>query len=872
MILLGDVIPERAKLPESSPDNMSHVLSRYREYLRSYYSINSVASDDKLSIAPCSQFISLALVKKEGAPDAFSRSTFHSGVDEIIASKTPLEMDALVTPDSRFVLVEGPPGIGKSTLCWELCRQWDTLKSLQHYKIVLQLKLRERRVQNATEINDLFYHKDKKLCQGVVDEVLECEGEGVLLILDGFDEMPKCDKDSLIMELIGGTCLPKAARLVTSRPSALHRKGIFPRDHRNVEILGFTDERKVEFAGVAFKSEPDVFAHFKDFIFSNPIINSLMYIPINCAIITQVYKDIKRSVKLMPKTMTQLYTTLVLVLIRRHMIEKGKWDEDSGIPMSLDRLPEKILSDLEKMSELAYRGLVKEETQLVFTDSDVGKDFQHLGLLSEAREMYVCEGAKSSYSFHHLSIQEFLAAWHIARNSIAPKYYELPHLRTVMKFVAGFCCGFPRKWWLMRQGTELMVHCLYEAQNLNGCVIPSELVFSPTNPLDMYAFGYVLALASTQWVLHLREYLDVSQLVNSCMDSGKPLGHISGLAITVVDSPSCLSKLEELPICLCEQIIELYFQYNIIFNKSSCSTKWMSLLHNLHALHISGTSLLEDKSLLYQTIESYSKLKELEVLFDEIPSIAESKLLSESIASSHTLERLSLMFFEPSILPCGLVESALSCSTLKTISTNIPFLTFADRVSPNLESITFRCLEKNPSRAVFDCLCCIADLCKMPSMRSLKVTESCVPFPDFWVILNHSLHCNSSFTDFNIHYLPLIPTFSITLRPRLPTFLKPLRPQHPTFLKTLRPRHPSLFLRNRSKSLSDLSTACGASRLENLSYEVDGRNGMKSRRWQSCPDLQQLQFMHNMHPLLCNALGIYRLHLTNICNLINFLY
>ena len=156
------------------------VISRYREYLKSCYENHSILHDDKLSIAPCSQFINLALVKKEepSKNDPFSKSTFHGSVDEIVASKTPLEMDGLVTPDSRFVLVEGPPGVGKSTLCSQLCRKWDSLKSLQNYKIVLQLKLRERRVQNATELSEIFLHRDKKLCQSMVDEVLEYEGEG----------------------------------------------------------------------------------------------------------------------------------------------------------------------------------------------------------------------------------------------------------------------------------------------------------------------------------------------------------------------------------------------------------------------------------------------------------------------------------------------------------------------------------------------------------------------------------------------------------------------------------------------------------------------------------------------------------------------
>ena len=133
--------------------------------------------DDKLSIALCSQFINFALVKQDGQINSFTKSTLHGGVDEINKSKIPVGIDAIVTSDSQFVLVEGPPGIGKSTLCWELCRQWDTLKSLQDYKIVLQLKLRERRVQNASSLQEIFYHDNKELSQSVVKEVFSSEGE-----------------------------------------------------------------------------------------------------------------------------------------------------------------------------------------------------------------------------------------------------------------------------------------------------------------------------------------------------------------------------------------------------------------------------------------------------------------------------------------------------------------------------------------------------------------------------------------------------------------------------------------------------------------------------------------------------------------------
>ena len=209
-----------------------------------------------------------------------------------------------------------------------------------------------------------------------------------------------------------GEYLPKATRLVTSRPSALHNKDKhFPREHKHVEILGFTDERKVKFAESAFKSEPAVAEHFKAFILSNPVINSLMYIPVNCAILAKVYKGMRRDVKLIPKTMTQLYIVLVSVLIKRDMIKIGKWDEDTQVP-SFEQLPEKV-PELKRVCRLAYESLFKEEVQLEFTDSDTGEDFQHLGLLKEIKERDLM-GVRILYSFLHLSIQEFLAACHVS--------------------------------------------------------------------------------------------------------------------------------------------------------------------------------------------------------------------------------------------------------------------------------------------------------------------------------------------------------------------------------------------------------------------------------------------------------------------------
>lgn len=125
------------------------------------------------------------------------------------------------------------------------------------------------------------------------------------------------------------------------------------------------------------------------------------------------------------------------------MIERGKWDEYSKVPRNFTDLPEDVIAELKRVSELAYRGLFKdsEEIQLVFTGADTGEGFQHLGLLNETKEMYVCEGAKTSYSFLHLSIQELLAAWHVSCHPDLVKT-ALPSV-----FYHILCTASPQSFW-----------------------------------------------------------------------------------------------------------------------------------------------------------------------------------------------------------------------------------------------------------------------------------------------------------------------------------------------------------------------------------------------------------------------------------------
>ena len=67
--------------------------------------------------------------------------------------------------ESLRVVIDGPPGIGKTTLCRKLLNMWSNRTLHQQYDLVLYCPLRNSKIATATTLTDLFVYKSPKVSE-----------------------------------------------------------------------------------------------------------------------------------------------------------------------------------------------------------------------------------------------------------------------------------------------------------------------------------------------------------------------------------------------------------------------------------------------------------------------------------------------------------------------------------------------------------------------------------------------------------------------------------------------------------------------------------------------------------------------------------
>ena len=419
------VYTESAKAIDPTPAHkataqaLSPTLGRYSAHLKKLYRRTKHPFNSKWPPSPCKEIIKLAAVKKRKRKTREKEVSVmrSSSLEEYIKEEelVPIKLDEILKSgddDSHpnCVIVQGAPGIGKSTFAWQFSQKWAEGSLYQEYDLVVLLQMRNPRVREAKTLSDLINYHDNK---AVAQEILEKGGEGVLLLFEGIDELPAAclDEGSVFMDLFQGILLPEATILATTRPWAAEKLKIKCSEQisREIEVLGFGKDDIGLYASKSFEEESD-HKEFHQYFLTHPLLETVMYIPLNAAIVVQVYKQRKSSAQPPPQTMTQLYRSLVQGLVLRCLREDPKYKELNL--SSLEQLPPPLWEEFRKLCELAHSAFKEDSFKIVFSGSELPRD--SLGIMQTTSDLSADVGSVLLHSFPHITVQEFLAAYHVS--------------------------------------------------------------------------------------------------------------------------------------------------------------------------------------------------------------------------------------------------------------------------------------------------------------------------------------------------------------------------------------------------------------------------------------------------------------------------
>ncbi len=442
-------------------------------------------------------FINLVLIQQKPMSTC-NYYTIRGDMDDILESKEVAEYEEVFREyrEGALVLVEGRPGSGKTTLVNQLTRDWATGKKvLQGAKIVFLVTLRLLNVSREKSLLDLlqiFYEED--LSKIIEHSLRKCRGKGACFILDGLDEYPIESKKNLVIDqlLFTKTFLPHSMVIVASRPVATEKLKTMCKTR--IEVVGFSkDEIYSYIRTYPFNDcSPGMACKMTKFLDQHPNVLHMCYLPVHAAMICFLFSELEEDI---PLRETQILEQFIITTIAKHQARKG---EELHV-RSLKNLSGEIKELFSSICKIAFDMIINSQQVVSQSDAPVSISMDSaLGLLTVERKskLYYSE---DFYTFSHLSLQEFLAAFHMHETQLRDEELVINyHFKNVWRFYFGLADSTTIDWLKQIVSNSFInkFQCAYESQLVEICdlVIKDEVVSlgSTLAIADVIAQSYVI--------------------------------------------------------------------------------------------------------------------------------------------------------------------------------------------------------------------------------------------------------------------------------------------------------------------------------------------------------------------------------------------
>ena len=304
----------------------------------------------------------------------------------------------------RTVLIEGDPGVGKTTYCQKLAYDWATKQgdwdpSFPEIEVLLLLKGHEIKSDIWKAIDDqvLPVDIDDQARESFFKFIRENQSK-VLLVLDGLDEVYTAYKEP--RDLVEGKVLPACHVVFTARGVKFRRycDSVW-------EIVGFTDIDAERFIRAYFKNRKHLAENLIKKVWDSESVDfhNLITNPSHAAFLCVICEDLEG---VFPNK-THLYIDIVNCVLRRYEHKQGLSSENENLLTSYK-------GDLLHLGRVALQSLQKGELYFEEHRFDTSLFFlSKFGFLSihpgRSKRMDTLR-----YGFLHKGFQEFFSGLYLA--------------------------------------------------------------------------------------------------------------------------------------------------------------------------------------------------------------------------------------------------------------------------------------------------------------------------------------------------------------------------------------------------------------------------------------------------------------------------